>query len=365
MNGPGFALALVAVGGLAPGPAPGQGGASTPPPPRTVTVTAGPEYRAGWLHRVLFGRHYRDLWTTPIEVELLDLRVFAGGLTPLRRGGGAQTRALRLAGGDGREYVFRSVNKHPSWLPPDLRETIAERVVRDQISVLHPGAALVAAPLVGAAGVLHAQPYLVVLPDDPRLGDFRSEFAGMLGILEERPREGPGGASGFAGASDVAGTDRLLELLRSGGRRADGVAVLAGGRGPLAEVVALARRAGVKVSYRTREQLTAMAGTDRHPLLVQDLGQGTRAILHDQGDRRPTLSGGRPQVEQFQRVAQVVGAGLLAQPGPLERGDSHVLGLCDEENRECGTAGGTAAPDHGRRDVAPRHPRAHGACRIG
>ena len=228
MNGPGFALALVAVGGLAPGPAPGQGGASTPPPPRTVTVTAGPEYRAGWLHRVLFGRHYRDLWTTPIEVELLDLGAFAGGLTPLRRGGGAQTRGLRLAGGDGREYVFRSVNKHPSWLPPDLRETIAERVVRDQISVLHPGAALVAAPLVGAAGVLHAQPYLVVLPDDPRLGDFRSEFAGMLGILEERPREGPGGASGFAGASDVAGTDRLLELRRSSPReRVDSRAFLA------------------------------------------------------------------------------------------------------------------------------------------
>jgi len=137
--------ALVAAGGLAPGPTTGQGGASPPPPPRTVTVTAGPEYRAGWLHQVLFGRHYRDLWITPIDVELLDLGAFAGGLTPLRRGGGAQTRALRLAGADGREYVFRSVNKHPSWLPADLRETIAERVVRDQISVLHPGAALVAA----------------------------------------------------------------------------------------------------------------------------------------------------------------------------------------------------------------------------
>src|SRR6266567_3668652 len=94
--------ALVAAGGLAPGPTTGQGGASPPPPPRTVTVTAGPEYRAGWLHQVLFGRG-----------------AFAGGLTPLRRGGGAQTRALRLAGADGREYVFRSVNKHPSWLPAD------------------------------------------------------------------------------------------------------------------------------------------------------------------------------------------------------------------------------------------------------
>ena len=66
----------------------------------------------------------------------------------------------------------------------------------------------------------------------------------------------------------VYGRHPVLELLRSSGRRADEVAVLAGGRGPLAEVVALARRAGVKVSYRTREQLTAMAGSQDHQGVV-------------------------------------------------------------------------------------------------
>lgn len=66
----------------------------------------------------------------------------------------------------------------------------------------------------------------------------------------------------------VYGRNPVLELLRSGGRRADEVAVLAGARGPLAEVVALARRGGVKVSFRTREQLTAMAGSDRHQGVV-------------------------------------------------------------------------------------------------
>ena len=66
----------------------------------------------------------------------------------------------------------------------------------------------------------------------------------------------------------VYGRHPVLELLRSAGRRADEVAVLAGGRGPLAEVVALARRAGVKVSFRTREQLTAMAGSQDHQGVV-------------------------------------------------------------------------------------------------
>lgn len=66
----------------------------------------------------------------------------------------------------------------------------------------------------------------------------------------------------------VYGRNPVLELLRSGGRRADEIAVLAGAHGPLAEVVALARRAGVKVAYRTRDQLTAMAGSDRHQGVV-------------------------------------------------------------------------------------------------
>jgi len=66
----------------------------------------------------------------------------------------------------------------------------------------------------------------------------------------------------------IYGRNPVLELLRAGGRRADEVAVLAGARGPLTEVVALARRAGVKIAYRTRDQLTAMAGSDRHQGVV-------------------------------------------------------------------------------------------------
>jgi 23S rRNA (guanosine2251-2'-O)-methyltransferase len=72
----------------------------------------------------------------------------------------------------------------------------------------------------------------------------------------------------MAGDERVYGRHPVLELLRGSGRRADEVAVLAGARGPLAEVVALARRAGVKVSFRTREQLTAMAGSQDHQGVV-------------------------------------------------------------------------------------------------
>lgn len=88
----------------------------------------------------------------------------------------------------------------------------------------------------------------------------------------------------------VYGRNPVLALLRSGGRRADEVAVLAGGRGPLAEVVALARRAGVRVSYRTREQLTAMAGTSQHQGVVARVASADYAdletLLRVPGERR-------------------------------------------------------------------------------
>jgi 23S rRNA (guanosine2251-2'-O)-methyltransferase len=64
------------------------------------------------------------------------------------------------------------------------------------------------------------------------------------------------------------GRHPVLELLRSGGRRVDEIAVLSGAAGPLGEVVALARRAGIKVSFRTREQLTAIAGSPQHQGVV-------------------------------------------------------------------------------------------------
>ena len=178
---------------------------------RDTTVTPGAAYAAGGFHRWLFGAHYRELWTTPIRVPVLDLQQFAGGIRPTERGGGKQTKSLRFHGADGREYQFRSINKDPSPLiPQSLRGTVAQRIFQDQISAGHPAAPLVVSPLLDAAGVLHAEPHLVWLPDDPALGEFRTDFGGLLGTIEERPTdEGPG----FAGADKIVSTEELFARL--------------------------------------------------------------------------------------------------------------------------------------------------------
>jgi hypothetical protein len=191
-----------------------QDDAPTTPDAKTQTRVAGAQYKAGGLHEFFFGAHYREIWTSAVEVPILDLGSFAGGLTPLRKGGGLQTKSLRFQAADGSQYAFRSMDKDPSKvLPPELQETVAASVIQDQISSAHPYAALVVDPLAEAVGVLHARPKLVIMPDDERLGEFREEFAGLLGFIEERPDEKPDGSPGFAGSDKIAGTDDLFEEL--------------------------------------------------------------------------------------------------------------------------------------------------------
>ena len=183
------------------------------------TVMARPlrQYEAGAVHRWLLGDGYRELWSLEIPVQVLDLDEYAGGLTPLQRGGGQQTASLRFSGADGLVYNFRSIDKDvsPSF-DPQLRQSRAADVMQDQISSLMPLSAMVVAPLLDALGVFHPQPRLRVMPDDPRLGEFREEFAGLLGWIEIRPDEGEDDTEGFAGSERVVGSDRLYERLEDG-----------------------------------------------------------------------------------------------------------------------------------------------------
>jgi hypothetical protein len=180
----------------------------------TRMVVPGEHYRAGGLHRFIFGTHYRKLWTTPLPAELLDMKTFSGGLTVRRRGGGRQTRSLKLQGADGRRWKFRSVDKDPSAvLPPELRDTFVDAIVQDQISAANPAAPLVTDALSEAAGIPYTPHHMVVLPDDPALGEFRKEFGGLLGLIEEEIELKPPVTPGFESYSRLLDTVELWERL--------------------------------------------------------------------------------------------------------------------------------------------------------
>ena len=133
---------------------------------KTHVMIIGERFRVGGFKRWLYGSDYRDLWTTPIEVAVLDLDRVGGGLTPLRTGGAGQSISLHFTGEDGRRYTVRSLDKDPikrKW--DELKNTVVDDVLQDMISALLPTGALVVDPLMEATGILHAKHTLVVIPD--------------------------------------------------------------------------------------------------------------------------------------------------------------------------------------------------------
>ena len=85
-----------------------------------------------------------------------------------------------------------------------------------------------------------------------------------------------------AGSAPLFGRNPVLELLRARRRQVEEIAVLSEGRGPaLQELLGLARRSGVKISYRTRDQLTAIAGTPHHQGVVARVAGAEYASLDD------------------------------------------------------------------------------------
>jgi hypothetical protein len=176
----------------------------------TREVTAGPQYEAGGWHRFLFGSGYRDLWTTPIQAPVLDLQKDKGGLTPVRKVGQAQTLGLAFKGGDGRAYTFRSLHKHPEQMLPEIwRDRYPAQVVQDATSGTHPAAAVILPVLAEAAGVADTHPRLVIMPDDPALGEFREQFANEFGTFDEYPLPAGDGNPGFMGATEILNTKKL------------------------------------------------------------------------------------------------------------------------------------------------------------
>jgi hypothetical protein len=164
--------------------------ASTIALPDSITAIAAPFYKAGAYKQWFLGSNYRKEWTQPLRVKVLDIGKEMGGLKPVQRGGGRQSRSLRLEDANGKQYVLRSIEKYPEKvLPPDLRETFAKDLIKDGISASYPYSSLSIPPLAEAAGIPHATPQLVYVPDDARLKQYRPDFANTLCLLEEREPE--------------------------------------------------------------------------------------------------------------------------------------------------------------------------------
>ncbi|MES1198244.1 MAG: BamA/TamA family outer membrane protein [Chitinophagaceae bacterium] len=176
--------------------------------PDSVTVIASDKFKTSGFKNFLLGKNYREEWKTPVRVKVINIGTEYGGLTPLKRGGGHQTMSLRLETANGKQYVLRLIEKSitQAALPPELRgAALAKDLVSDGVSASYPYSALSVPVFAEAAKVPHTNPRLVYVPDDPRLGKFRIDFANSFCLLEERI---PGNAN------KVYSTDEMADKLK-------------------------------------------------------------------------------------------------------------------------------------------------------
>ncbi len=182
--------------------------------------------RTGFYESV-WGQHYRDLYTRPITVPVLDIDTIFGGLQPMRLGGGMQTNSLRLEDGLGRQYNIRQIKKDPirliqesvytdKNLTDEFDDTVVEEVVLDFMTAAHPFGFMVVPDLSEAIGVNHTNPKLVYIPKQKGLGKFNSVHGDEIYMIEERPEDHWIGNQDIFGNPnhDIVSTADMIERLR-------------------------------------------------------------------------------------------------------------------------------------------------------
>ena len=145
------------------------------------------------------------------------------------------------------------------------------------------------------------------------------------------------------------GRHPVREVLRSGGRPLEELLILGTGRGPaLSEILGLAASRGVKISYRTREQLTAIAGSPHHQGVVARVAEAGYATLED----LLAIPGQRGEQAFFLALDQVQDPRNL---GALLRTAEAVgvHGVVIPKHRAAGLTGGTAKAAMGAIEFLP------------
>ncbi len=178
-------------------------------------IAANDQLGAGAFKKLFLGAQYRDIWTTPVAAEVIDLESKHGGLTPIKKGGGMASNSLRMQKENGQQYILRSIKKDYTKLVPAGFENLKLiDVLADQNSASHPYNALVIPHLSKAAGVYYTDPKLVYLKHQRGLGNYNSQFPEELYLLEERPSGDWSGAEQFGNSDEIIGYADLLDILR-------------------------------------------------------------------------------------------------------------------------------------------------------
>ena len=177
------------------------------------------------FYKAIWGDRYRKYYGTEVKVPTVNLDSLMGGLEPVKKGGGHQSKSLRLRAKDGREYVMRALKKsaelylqsmafQDQYVLDDLKETYTQEILQDFYTGSHPYGPFTTAGLSDAVGVYHTNPVLYYVPKQPALKEYNETFGDELYMIEEHTGDGHGDLASFGYSNNLTSTDGMLEDLR-------------------------------------------------------------------------------------------------------------------------------------------------------
>lgn len=195
------------------------------PPTVKASVYRQEEIDKSGFFKVIWGERYRNYYGTKVTAPTVNLDTLMGGLEPVKKGGGHQSKSLRLRRKDGREYVMRALRKsaelylqsmafQDQYVLDDLKETYTQELLQDFYTGAHPYGPFTTGILSDAVGLYHTNPVLYYVPKQPALKEYNASFGNELYMIEEHAGDGHGNLASFGYSDELKSTDSMLEDLR-------------------------------------------------------------------------------------------------------------------------------------------------------
>ena len=174
--------------------------------------------------KFLWGERFRKYYSTKVKAPNVMLDTLFGGLEPVRKGGGNQSKSLRLKDKNGAQYVMRALRKQAlqylqavifkdQYIEGQFDDTETEDLILDVFTGAHPYAPFVVGDLADAIGVYHTNPVLYYVPKQATLGKYNDDFGDELYMIEEHTSEGHSDQASFGYQDKLISTNDMMEKI--------------------------------------------------------------------------------------------------------------------------------------------------------
>ncbi len=176
------------------------------------------------LYKIIWGEHYRKVYSTKIKAPVLFLDTLNGNLKPLKEGGGMQSRSLRFIADDKNEFTIRALRKSATrflqaatikdhYIKDYIENTVAQRYALDLFTTAHPYAPFSLNRINQCLDILHGKPQIFYIPKQKTLGTNNDDYGDELYMFEAHVGDENKEFTRFGKSKDILSTTDFLKAL--------------------------------------------------------------------------------------------------------------------------------------------------------